>query len=78
VVSTQVGCEGLGAVDGETILIGDTPEQFARKCVTLLRSPELGAGIADRAFHYGKENFDWTKLYGILEEAAAEALARHR
>ena len=29
VVSTSVGCEGLNAVDGQHMLVADTPEAFA-------------------------------------------------
>jgi len=39
VVSTSIGCEGLDGVDGEHLLVADTPQQFAHACVELLRSP---------------------------------------
>ena len=44
VVSTTIGAEGLGAVDGEHLLLGDTPERFAeafRHCST----PRTYAGV---------------------------------
>ncbi|MCL6519571.1 MAG: glycosyltransferase family 4 protein [Armatimonadetes bacterium] len=73
VVSTSIGCEGLGAKDGVHLLIGDTPEVLAEKCVELLRSPELGQKLAQESFDYGKQTFDWEQLYPILERALSLA-----
>ncbi len=43
VVSTSIGAEGLGAVDGKHLAIGDGAEQFAGAVVRTVRSPgELG------------------------------------
>jgi glycosyltransferase involved in cell wall biosynthesis len=39
VVSTSIGCEGLECVDGEHLMVADSPQQFAQACVELLRSP---------------------------------------
>jgi glycosyltransferase involved in cell wall biosynthesis len=41
VVTTPVGAEGLDAVDGEQMLIGDTPEALAERVVRLLGDDEL-------------------------------------
>ncbi len=58
VVSTTVGCEGLGVVDGQHLLVADTAEAFADKVVMASqmtdRSNRLGAEA--RKFvveHYG-------------------------
>jgi glycosyltransferase involved in cell wall biosynthesis len=40
-VSTTFGQLGLGLIDGEHVLIGDTPEQFAAQCLRLLDDPDL-------------------------------------
>jgi glycosyltransferase involved in cell wall biosynthesis len=40
IVTTTVGGEGLGLVDGEHALVRDTPQAFADACVELLRNPE--------------------------------------
>ena len=36
VVSTSIGAEGLGLRDGEQILLGDSPDQFAARCCEML------------------------------------------
>ena len=34
VISTSIGCEGLGVRDGEHLLVADTPRAFAAACGT--------------------------------------------
>lgn len=46
VVSTSVGCEGIAVKDGEDILVGDTPEQFAAAAVRLAAESELWRRVA--------------------------------
>lgn len=46
VVSTTLGAEGLPVADGVSLLIGDTPEDFARACVRLVEDPELSRSVA--------------------------------
>lgn len=67
VVSTTVGAEGIDARDGEHLLLGDTPEDFAERCARLMTEPALGAGLAERAFAL------FSARYTI--EAAARAVA---
>lgn len=41
VVSTSVGAYGLGAIDGESVLLADDPEAFASAIVSVLEDPAL-------------------------------------
>jgi len=36
IISTTIGVEGINAPEGEAIMIADTPQDFARKCLTAL------------------------------------------
>jgi glycosyltransferase involved in cell wall biosynthesis len=47
VVSTTLGAEGLPVEDGVSVLIGDTPEDFAQACVRLVEDPELARSLAE-------------------------------
>jgi polysaccharide biosynthesis protein PslH len=76
VVSTTLGAEGLGAVPGENILAGDTPEAFAAATVRLLQQPELGARLASQAYTHGKACFSWEAIYPSLEKIISTATAR--
>lgn len=66
VVTTNIGCEGLGAVTGETALIADSAEGLAAHCVSLLRNPEIGAGLASNAFEHGRSAHDWSVLDSVI------------
>jgi len=50
VVSTSVGIEGIDATDNEHVLIGDTPEDFAERCVRLMSDRVLRDQLAENAF----------------------------
>jgi glycosyltransferase involved in cell wall biosynthesis len=41
VVTTTIGAEGMDAVDGESIMTADSPEEMAEKCVRLYSDKEL-------------------------------------
>ncbi len=69
VVSTSIGAEGLGAVDGEHMLLRDTPHAFADAVVSLLCDPAKGQamGVAGREWvvaHHG-----WAHSAALLKEA---------
>jgi polysaccharide biosynthesis protein PslH len=46
VISTSIGCEGLEGVDGEHLIVANTPRQFAEACVELLQSPSRREALA--------------------------------
>lgn len=46
VVTTPLGAEGLGAVEGRDLLLAADPEAFAAQIVSLLRDDELWAGLS--------------------------------
>ena len=50
VVSTSLGAEGIEARPGEQILIGDTPADFAARCLELLNDRGLQSRIAASAY----------------------------
>lgn len=72
VVTTPIGAEGYGAIDNESILIGDTPEDLARIAVEALENKKLYEDIASEARHLVDTKFSWEpisrKLESIYEE----------
>ena len=68
-VSTTIGAEGLALVDGQDLLLGDTPSQFADQVVALLRDRAL----ADRIRHRGRaaveSAYTWQVMGGLLEQS---------
>ncbi|HXW36143.1 MAG TPA: glycosyltransferase [Acidimicrobiales bacterium] len=68
VVSTTVGIEGTGLVDGEHVLVADDPESFARAVERLHRDPELWAQMSDAGNAYVTEHFGLdTMRLGVTE-----------
>jgi len=67
VVSTTIGAEGLGARDGQHLLIADDPAAFAHAIIRLLNDAELRAnlGAAGRALYL--EKFTWPAAWRMLE-----------
>jgi glycosyltransferase involved in cell wall biosynthesis len=59
VVSTQIGCEGLGTRHGEHLLIVDR-ERFADGIGAILDDEGLAIELADRARTLARQKFDWT------------------
>ncbi len=59
VVATSKGVEGLDVVDGEHLLIADTPQEFANAVIHLLEDSVLHHRLADNAFQLVSDKYDW-------------------
>ena len=81
VVTTPIGAEGYGAIDNESILIGDTPEDLARIAVEALENKKLYEDIASEARHLVDTKFSWEpisrKLESIYEEIINSNLSQY-
>lgn len=79
VVSTTIGCEGLDVVDGEHLLIADTPEQFAEKTLRLLEDRHLSGRICASARRLVEAQYGWDRiaerLMNVYEEMVAEPMS---
>lgn len=72
IVSTTMGCEGLDVVDGEHLLIADSPVRFAEKTVRLLTDKRLYQYIASNARRLVVTRYDWDTIARQLMEIYAE------
>lgn len=59
VVSTAIGCEGLDAVDGENILIRDTPDAIASAILQVLQDAHLRARLELEGRRTATEKYSW-------------------
>ena len=57
VVSTTIGAEGLGIIDGQHCLIADKPDQFAQHCIALLRNPEKAQGLTLKGYQFVQSRY---------------------
>lgn len=72
IVSTSIGCEGLEAVDGENILIRDTPDGFAMAVADVLRNPSLRARLGSAGRATVERQYTWEIIgTGMLASYAA-------
>lgn len=67
VISTPLGAEGLDVVDGESILLAETAEQFATHLVALANSPELRARLARNGRALVEARYDWRRCLTGLD-----------
>jgi polysaccharide biosynthesis protein PslH len=74
VVSTSIGCEGLEVVDGEHLLIGDTPERFAANTLSLLRDRALYQSMRVSARRLVEARYGWDKIADRLMDVYNEVL----
>jgi hypothetical protein len=76
VVSTSIGCEGLDAVDGENVLIRDTPDAFADAVLQVVRNASLRARLERNARHTAAQTYSWNAVGGRIRSAYDELLGR--
>jgi GT2 family glycosyltransferase/glycosyltransferase involved in cell wall biosynthesis len=74
VVSTTIGAEGLGARNGEEVVLADDAAAMADAIVRLLRDPESAATLARRARTFVEARFDWDSIAARLVTTYETAL----
>lgn len=74
VVTTPIGAEGYGAIDGESILIGETPEELAEKAVKILENLSLYKKVSLNARNLVDTKFSWEPIAKKLESIYAEII----
>jgi glycosyltransferase involved in cell wall biosynthesis len=74
-VSTAVGCEGIGVEDGRHLLIADTSEELASAIVRLFDDAALARSLGQAGREYVEREYSWTRagerlqaLYDVVLE----------
>ena len=75
VVTTTIGCEGLGLEHEQDALIADNPGEFAACLDRVLTDDRLCRRLAAAGRATVEENFDSRRLGELLDEALDEAVA---
>jgi glycosyltransferase involved in cell wall biosynthesis len=76
IVSTALGCEGIGASDGEQLVIRDDPQQFAAAILELLENESLFDRIRTNARNFVVERYDWDVVGRDLSDAINKLTSR--
>ena len=63
VVSTSIGAEGIKYLDGDNILIADTPAGFAEAIVRILRDDELAGQLGASGRKTVQDTYNWRTIY---------------
>ncbi|MDE0891288.1 MAG: glycosyltransferase family 4 protein [Planctomycetota bacterium] len=75
VVSTRLGAEGIDCVDGEHLLLADTPEEQAAAISRLLADDELARSLGAAGRSLASERYDWPLIGRGLVEIYEELIA---
>lgn len=78
VISTRIGAEGINARDGESILLADTPEEFASAIKNILLMPRLRAHLTKEARELMEREYSWDRIAPVLESACIELVGKAR
>jgi sugar transferase (PEP-CTERM/EpsH1 system associated) len=76
VVSTSIGAEGLPVQNGENIVLADTPADFARSVVSLLRDPIRRHQLGASARTLVQEKYSWAKVAESFARTLQEVITR--
>lgn len=77
VVATTIGAFGYEAHNGEEILLADRAHDFASACLSLLRNPQLGEALSERAYERFLERWTWDSFESTVGTAVQQCLARN-
>jgi glycosyltransferase involved in cell wall biosynthesis len=78
IVATTIGAFGYDAVNGEVFLLADSARDFAAACVSLLRDPQRGEAMAERAHRHFLQKWAWESSASTVEQAVRECLAKSK
>lgn len=66
IVSTSLGCEGF-AVSERELVIADSPAEFARSVIALLRDPARRESLGRAGYGFAESRYDWAMIVPKLE-----------
>ncbi len=74
VVTTHTGTQGIPAIDGENIMIGESDEEFASKIIMLLRDKKFASILGANARQSIVENLSWEHVFHQTDDIIAEII----
>ncbi len=74
IVSTTLGCEGIGVTDGEDILIADEPGDFAAAVLRVLDDRALAQRLSHNGRRLAETRYDYRRACVALDDVYARAV----
>jgi glycosyltransferase involved in cell wall biosynthesis len=78
IVTTPIGCEGIGAVDGRHLLLGRTMAELADGVIRVLQDPALAARLGEAGRRLAAERYSWDEVARRYTALYAEVVAERR
>jgi GT2 family glycosyltransferase len=66
VVATPVAAEGMGLVDGEHVLVGSSPGEFARRVIEVYRNPDLWNRLSQNGRQHMRRHFSHESVRSVV------------
>jgi glycosyltransferase involved in cell wall biosynthesis len=76
VVATGLGAEGLGATNGTDLLIADSADDIAQRCIDLVQDPDLRKKLAANALRLVSQRYDYAVLRQQVLDVYSDAWER--
>jgi glycosyltransferase involved in cell wall biosynthesis len=76
IVTTTIGCEGLGVVDGEHLRVADDPQQFAEDTALLMSDHKLSSELARNGRALVERDYAWGVIVHRLEQFHSQLISK--
>ncbi|MCR4337990.1 MAG: glycosyltransferase, partial [Candidatus Omnitrophica bacterium] len=73
---TSQALEGIDVQEGESVLIADDPQKFARAVVLLLKNKELRQSLGKKAEQLIRGRYDWKEIMESVEVFYKEIIGK--
>lgn len=67
-ITSPLANDALNAPEGEAVLVGSDPQNFAKQIVSLLREPALRNHLAENGYRFVRSRYRWSKVCERLLE----------
>jgi len=75
IVTTSIGCEGIDVKDRESVLMEDSPMEFAGAVVELLKNQRLRRALSENGYNLVHARYDWSIIGQSIEQYYQTLLA---
>ena len=66
-ITSELANSALKATPGKEILIGNSPEDYAKQILSILDDKHLADTLSEGGYNFVCKNYDWASATGILE-----------
>jgi glycosyltransferase involved in cell wall biosynthesis len=76
VIATTLGLGTIKAVDGESILVADTPNEFVSSIISLIEDQGKRESIGNRGLEFVRNNHSWEAGAEKVQEIYQQVLSK--